>query len=83
MSIVGEATGVFGLLDKAWNLLRDRLDPARAQAQRLTETFEAYGFARQQIPSLLTPDPELANAGTNDVNLQFERPAAHSAQPVP
>ncbi len=26
MSFVGEATGVFGLLEIAWNLLRDRLD---------------------------------------------------------
>ena len=51
MSIVGEVTGVFRLLGKAWNLLRDRLDPARAQAKRLIETFEAYGIARQQIPA--------------------------------
>jgi hypothetical protein len=57
MSFVGEATGVFGLLDKAWNLLRDRLDPARALAQRLIETFEGYGIARRQIPRL--PPPEL------------------------
>ena len=32
MPFVGEATGVFGLLDKGWSVLRDRLDPARAQA---------------------------------------------------
>lgn len=62
MSIVGEATGVFGLLGKAWNLLRDRLDPARAQAKRLIETFEAYGIARQQIPRLLPPELKLPNA---------------------
>jgi hypothetical protein len=83
MSIVGEATGVFGLLGKALNLLRDRLDPARAQAKRFIETFETYGIARQQIPSLLTPEPELANASTRFVNLQFEQLSAHSAQPVP
>lgn len=47
MSFVGEATGVVGLLEKAWNLLRDRRDPARSQAKRLIETFEAYGIARQ------------------------------------
>lgn len=41
MSVVGEATGVFGLLEKAWSLLRDRLDPARVQAKRLIDTFEA------------------------------------------
>lgn len=56
MSIVGEATGVIGLLGKSWNLLRDRLDPARAQAQLLIDTFEAYGIARQQIPRLLPPE---------------------------
>ena len=32
MPFVGEATGVFGLLGKGWSVLRDRLDPARAQA---------------------------------------------------
>lgn len=56
MSIVGEVTAVFGLLGKAWNLLRDRLDPARAQAKRLIASFEAYGIARQQIPRLLPPE---------------------------
>lgn len=62
MSIIGEATGVIGLLEKAWNLLRDRLDPARAQAKRLIETFEAYGIARQQIPRLLPAELKLPNA---------------------
>ncbi len=62
MSFVGEATGVVGLLEKAWNLLRDRRDPARSQAKRLIETFEAYGIARQQIPRILPPDLKLPNA---------------------
>jgi len=62
MSFVGEATGVVGLLGKAWNLLRDRLDPAHTQAKRLIETFEAYGVARQQIPRLLPPELKLPNA---------------------
>ena len=62
MSFVGEATGVFGLLDKAWSLLRDWQDPARAQAKRLIETFEAYGIARQQITRILPPDLKLPNA---------------------
>lgn len=62
MSFVGEATGVFGLLGKVWNLLRDRLDPARAQAKRLIETFEAYGIARQQIARLLPAELKLPNA---------------------
>lgn len=62
MSIIGEATGVFGLLEKTWNLARDRLDPARAQAKRLIDTFEAYGIARQQIPRILPPELKLPNA---------------------
>jgi hypothetical protein len=53
MSIVGETTGALGLLGKSWGWLRDRLDPARLQAQRLIEAFEAYGIARQQIPRLM------------------------------
>lgn len=63
MSFVGEATGIFGLLGKAWILLRDRLDPARAQAKRLIVTFEAYGIARQQVPRLLPAELKLPNAG--------------------
>lgn len=62
MSFVGEATGVFGLLGKAWNLLRNRLDPARAEAKRLINTFETYGIARQQIPRLLPPELKQPNA---------------------
>lgn len=62
MSFVGEITGVFGLLEKAWNLRRDRLDPARAQAKRLIETFDAYGIARQQIPRTLPPALKLPNS---------------------
>lgn len=62
MSFVGEATGALGLLGKAWSLLRDRLDPARAQAKRLIEAFESYGIARQQIPRLLPPELKLPNA---------------------
>lgn len=62
MSFVGEATGVFGLLGKTWIVLRDRWDPARAQAKRLIQTFEAYGIARQQIPRILPPELKLPNA---------------------
>ena len=62
MSIVGEATGVLGLLGKGWGWMRDHLDPARAQAQRLIETFEAYGIARQQVSRLLPPELKLPNA---------------------
>ena len=62
MSIVGEATGVLGLAGKAWGWLRDRLDPARVQAQRLIQAFEAYGIARQQIPRLLPASLTMPNA---------------------
>jgi hypothetical protein len=62
MSFVGETTGVVGLLGKVWAWLLDRVDPARAQAKRLIETFEAYGIARQQIPRLLPPELKLPNA---------------------
>lgn len=62
MSIVGEATGVLGLVGKAWGWLRDRIDPARVQAQRLIKAFEAYGVARQQIPRLLPAGLPLPNA---------------------
>lgn len=62
MSFLGEANGLFGLLGKTWNLLHDRLDPARAQAKRLIEAFEAYGIARQQIPRLLPAELKLPNA---------------------
>ncbi len=62
MSFVGEAPGVFGLLGKAWVWLRDRMDPARAQAKRFLETFEAYGIARQQIPRVLPAELKLPNA---------------------
>lgn len=62
MSIISEATGALGLLGKAWGWLRDRLDPARVQAQRLIQAFEAYGVPRQQIPRLLPAGLTMPNA---------------------
>lgn len=62
MSIVGEATSTLGLLSKVWSWLRDRIDPARLQAQRLIQAFEAYGIARQQIPRLLPAALTLPNS---------------------
>lgn len=69
MSIVGEIAALFGLVGKlgswvgkGWVALRNRLDPAGAQAKRLIETFEAYGIARQQIPRILPPELKLPNA---------------------
>ncbi len=58
MSVVGEATGVLGLLGKGWDWLEDRLDPARLSAKRLIAAFEAHGVKRQQIIRLL-PSPIL------------------------
>jgi len=55
MSVVGEATGVVGLLGKGWDWLEDRLDPTRLSAKRLIAAFEAHGVARQQIIRLLPP----------------------------
>lgn len=62
MSIVGEATSALGLLGKTWGWLRDRVDPARTQAQRLIQAFEAYGIKRQQITRLLPAGLTLPNA---------------------
>lgn len=62
MSIIGEATSVFGLLRKAQRWARERLDPARVQAHRFIEVFEVYGIARQQIARLLPPELKLPNA---------------------
>lgn len=67
MSVVGEATGVLGLVGKGWGWLEDRLDPARLSAKRLIAAFEAHGIARQQIIRLLPPQvlqgkPELTMA---------------------
>lgn len=53
MSVVGEVTGVLGLLGKGWGWLEDRLDPARSSAKRLIAAFEAHGVKRQQIIRLL------------------------------
>ena len=67
MSVIGETTGVLGLLGKVWGWLEDRLDPARLSAKRLIAAFEAHGVRRQQIIRLLPPQvlqgkPELTMA---------------------
>lgn len=62
MSIVGEATAALGLLGKAWSWVTSRRDPARGQAQRLIDAFEAYGIVRQQIPRVLPGGLKLPNA---------------------
>lgn len=76
MSIVGEATSALGFLGKALGWLRDRFDPARAQAKRLIQAFEAYGIARQQIPRL-TP------AGLTLPNVAFSSPDKLKAHLTP
>jgi len=53
MSVLSEATGIFGLFGKGWEWLEDRLDPARLSAKRLIAAFNAHGIARQQIIRLL------------------------------
>ena len=55
MSIVSEATGIFGLFGKGWDWLKDRLDPTRLSAKRLIAAFESHGVARQQIIRLIPP----------------------------
>ena len=62
MSVVGEIGAVVELLGKAWRRRENERDPARAQARRLIETFEAYGIARQQIPRVLPPEHKLPNS---------------------
>ena len=48
-----DVRGLADLALRAVDAVRDRLDPAHRQAQRLITAFEAYGIARQQIPRLL------------------------------
>lgn len=62
MSVVDEINAVVELLSKAWRRRENQRDPARAQARRLIETFEAYGIARQQIPRVLPPELKLPNS---------------------
>lgn len=67
MSVVGEVTGVWGLLTKAWDWHQERVDPAYRCANRLIRAFEAHGIKRQQVMRLLVPQalpakPELTMA---------------------
>ncbi|HEY3047297.1 MAG TPA: hypothetical protein VGJ72_07510 [Polaromonas sp.] len=67
MSLVGEATGVAGLLGKVWDWYQERRDPAYLSAKRLIRAFEAHGVSRQQIirvlpPQVLQAKPELTMA---------------------
>lgn len=48
-----DVKGIADLVLRGVGAVRDRLDPAHLQAQRLIVAFEAYGIARQQIPRLL------------------------------
>jgi hypothetical protein len=49
MSFAGEATGVFGLLGKAWNLLRDRL--ARHQPASVWEGVPVSDIVCANLPA--------------------------------
>jgi len=53
MSVVGEVTGVWGLLTKAWGWYAERRDPAFRCASRLIHAFEAHGITRPQIMRVL------------------------------
>jgi hypothetical protein len=54
MSVVGEVTGVWGLLTKAWDWRQERKDPTYRCANRLIRAFEAHGIKRQQVMRLLS-----------------------------
>ena len=53
MSVVGEVTGVWGLLTKTWDWYQERADPVFRSASRLMRAFEAHGIKRQQITRVL------------------------------
>lgn len=81
MSVVGEVTGVWGLLTKAWGSYQERKDPAYRGANRLIRAFEAHGIKRQQIMRLLASQalpakPELTMA-------DFSRPGTLKAKLSP
>jgi hypothetical protein len=60
MAFVGDIKGVVDLAVAGWGWARNRMDPVRAQAQRMIDVFEAYGIARQQIARVLPADIQLS-----------------------
>ncbi len=81
MSVVGEVTGVWGLLTKGWDWYQERVDPVFRSASRLICAFEAHGIKRQQIMRVLPQQtlpakPELTMA-------DFSRPGKLKAKLTP
>lgn len=81
MSVVGEVTGVWGLLTKAWDWHQERVDPAFRCANRLIRAFEAHGIKRQQVMRLI--DPQALPAKPELTMADFSKPAKLKAKLSP
>lgn len=57
--MLGEFKSAVEMLTRGWQWGADRRDPARLQAARLIEAFEAHGIKRQQIARLLPKELQL------------------------
>lgn len=59
MELLQAANSLFGSLTGVVGWLQNRANPARRQAARILEAFEAHGFERTQINRLLPADLQL------------------------
>jgi hypothetical protein len=59
MELLQAANSLFGSLTRVVGWLQNRANPARRQAARILEAFEAHGFERTQINRLLPADLQL------------------------
>lgn len=59
MELLQAASSLFGSLARVVGWLQNRANPARRQAARILEAFEAHGFERTQINRLLPADLQL------------------------
>lgn len=59
MELLQAANSLFGPLARAVGWLQNRANPARRQAARILEAFEAHGFERTQINRLLPANLQL------------------------
>lgn len=59
MELLQAASSLFGSLARVGGWLQNRANPARRQAARILEAFEAHGFERTQINRLLPADLQL------------------------
>ncbi len=81
MSVVGEVTGVWGLLTKTWDWYQERADPVFRSASRLMRAFEAHGIKRQQIMRVL---PQQALPAKPELTMaDFSRPGKLKAKLTP